>query len=139
MITRRLFLFGCLFSSNYIIIHVCGFLRTDSVTAPVRRDSAVLRARLRRPIRPASTEKKIAERKAIVKSRQNEALQDPTLLTNLSFLECESLHASTKRALVEDMGLQSMTEVQAKTFSAALAGRDVLGRARTGNLIVRFQ
>jgi len=132
MITRKLFLIGCLFSSNDIVIHVCGFLRTDSITSPVRRNSAVLRARLRRPIRPASIEKKVAERKAIVQSRQNEALQDPTLLTNLSFLECESLHASTKRALVEDMGLQSMTEVQAKTFSAALAGKDVLGRARTG-------
>lgn len=87
---------------------------------------------VRRPLRPASTEKKRAERKAVVQSRQNEALQDPTLLTNLSFSECKELHPSSKRALVEDMGLQTMTEVQAKTFSAALAGKDVLARARTG-------
>ena len=87
---------------------------------------------IRRPLRPASTEKKRAERKANIESRQNEALQDPTLLTNQSFSECKELHPSSKRALVEDMGLQSMTEVQAKTFNAALAGKDVLARARTG-------
>ena len=40
---------------------------------------------IRRPLRPASTEKKRAERKANIESRQNEALQDPTLLTNQSF------------------------------------------------------
>mmetsp|Transcript_5640 Transcript_5640/g.14111 ORF Transcript_5640/g.14111 Transcript_5640/m.14111 type:complete len:596 (+) Transcript_5640:151-1938(+) len=87
---------------------------------------------VRRPLRPASTERKRAERKAVIQSRQKDALQDPTLLTNLSFSECKELHPSSKRALVEDMGLQTMTEVQAKTFSAALAGKDVLARARTG-------
>ena len=87
---------------------------------------------VRRPLRPASTEKKRAERKAIIASRQNEALQDPTLLTNQSFAECKEIHDRSKRALVEDMGLQTMTEVQAKTFNAALLGKDVLARARTG-------
>ncbi|KAL3817032.1 hypothetical protein ACHAXA_002944 [Cyclostephanos tholiformis] len=87
---------------------------------------------VRRPLRPASTEKKLADRKAIIKSRQNEALQDPTLLTDLSLSECKELHPNSKRALVEDMGLVTMTEVQAKTFSAALAGKDILARARTG-------
>lgn len=87
---------------------------------------------IRRPIRPASTETKIAERKALIQSRQYEALQDPTLLTDVSFADCNELHPSSKRALVEDMGLQKMTEVQAKTFYAAISGRDVLARARTG-------
>jgi len=87
---------------------------------------------VRRPLRPASTEKKRADRKAVIQSRQDEALRDPTLLTDLSFSECKELHPSSKRALVEDMGLQTMTEVQAKTFAAALAGKDVLARARTG-------
>ena len=68
----------------------------------------------------------------IIESRHNEALKDPTLLTNQSFSECKELHPSSKRALVEDMGLQTMTEVQAKTFAAALAGRDVLVRSKTG-------
>ncbi len=139
MISPKIIQFGFLVSTNYLAIHVCGFLNTRPSYASVSRNSVVLRARLRRPLRPASTEKKIADRKAIVQSRQNEALQDPTLLTNLSFLECEDLHPNSKRALVEDMGLQSMTEVQAKTFSAALAGRDVLGRARTGNFVIHLR
>lgn len=87
---------------------------------------------VRRPIRPASTEKKIAERQAFIVSRQNDAQRDPTLLTDLSFAECKELHPNSKRALVEDMGLRTMTEVQAKTFAAALVGRDILARARTG-------
>ena len=96
-----------------------------------RRNKICLHA-IRRPIRPASTEKKIAERKALIETRQNEALQDPTLLTDQSFSECDNLHISSKRALVEDMGLQKMTEVQAKTYNAAISGQDVLARARTG-------
>ncbi|KAL7537707.1 hypothetical protein ACHAXR_008012 [Thalassiosira sp. AJA248-18] len=103
--------------------------------APISRCHHRCQTRLhvvRRPLRPASTEKKRAERKAIIQSRQKEALLDPSLLTNLSFAECKELHPSSKRALVEDMGLQTMTEVQAETFAAALAGKDVLARARTG-------
>jgi ATP-dependent RNA helicase MSS116 len=87
---------------------------------------------VRRPQRPESTEKKRAERKAIIESRQHDALQDPTLLTNLSFAECTQLHPNSKRAIIENMGHQTMTEVQAKSFSAALAGKDILARARTG-------
>eukprot|EP00985_Skeletonema_marinoi_P011010 scaffold5184_cov155-Skeletonema_marinoi.AAC.2 len=87
---------------------------------------------VRRPLRPASTEKKRAERKAIIESRQNDALQDPSLLTKQTFAECQQLNPSSKRALVEDMGLSSMTEVQARTFVAAIEGKDILARARTG-------
>lgn len=87
---------------------------------------------IRRPLRPESTEKKRAERKAIIESRQHDALQDPSLLTNISFRECTQLHPNSKRAITEEMGHQTMTEVQAKTFGAALSGKDVLARARTG-------
>lgn len=87
---------------------------------------------LRRPQRPESTEKKRAERKAIIESRQHDALKDQTLLTNISFAECTQLHPNFKRAIIENFGHQTMTEVQAKTFSAALAGKDILARARTG-------
>ena len=87
---------------------------------------------IRRPLRPASTEKKRAERKYIIQTRQIEAMQDPTLLTKESFSECPQINPSSKRSLVEDMGLSSMTEVQAKTFAAALEGKDILARARTG-------
>lgn len=87
---------------------------------------------VRRPLRPAITGKKRAERKARIESRQADALDDPTLLTDKSFAKCKLIHPSSKRALVEDLGLQSMTEVQAKTIHAALAGKDILARAKTG-------
>jgi ATP-dependent RNA helicase MSS116 len=61
-----------------------------------------------------------------------ETLKDPTLLTNLKFAERPDMHPATKRAITEVMGLQSMTEIQAKTYAAALSGESVLGRARTG-------
>ncbi|KAL9190359.1 hypothetical protein ACHAXT_007570 [Thalassiosira profunda] len=47
------------------------------------------------------------------------------------FAQREDIHSNTKRALAQ-MGLTSMTEIQARTYDAALSGKDVLGRARTG-------
>ena len=58
--------------------------------------------------------------------------KDKTLLSNIEFAQRTDLHPATKRALVETLGLVSMTEIQSKTFDAALSGKDVLGRARTG-------
>lgn len=107
-------------------------IKLQSTTSSYKFRREIWLRAIRRPIRPASTEKKIAERKALIKTRQNEALQDPALLTNQSFAECDNIHPSSKRALVEDMGLQKMTEVQAKTYNAAISGQDVLARARTG-------
>ena len=85
----------------------------------------------RRPLRKASIEKKREERKAMIEKRQNETIHDPTLLTSQLFSECREIHPNSKRAL-EDMGLQSMTEVQARVFASALEGEDVVARARTG-------
>lgn len=48
------------------------------------------------------------------------------------FVDVEGLHPASKRAIVKDLGLITMTEIQAKTFDAASSGKDVLGRARTG-------
>jgi ATP-dependent RNA helicase MSS116 len=42
-----------------------------------------------------------------------------------------NLHPNSRKAVAE-MGLTHMTEIQSKTFVAASAGNDVLGRARTG-------
>ena len=47
------------------------------------------------------------------------------------FAEVPDLHPSLKAALAK-MELVTMTEIQAKTWEAASAGQDVLGRARTG-------
>ena len=54
-----------------------------------------------------------------------------TFSTDILFAERSDLHHLSKRAVTE-MGLVSMTEIQARTFEAAATGRDVLGRARTG-------
>ena len=48
------------------------------------------------------------------------------------FVDVDNMHPSSKRAVVRDLGLTTMTEIQAKTFEAASSGRDILGRARTG-------
>ena len=58
--------------------------------------------------------------------------KDASLLSNIEFALRTDLHPATKRALTETLGLVSMTEIQSKTFDAALSGKDVLGRARTG-------
>eukprot|EP00521_Asterionellopsis_glacialis_P013941 CAMPEP_0195308052 /NCGR_PEP_ID=MMETSP0707-20130614/38025_1 /TAXON_ID=33640 /ORGANISM="Asterionellopsis glacialis, Strain CCMP134" /LENGTH=798 /DNA_ID=CAMNT_0040372311 /DNA_START=94 /DNA_END=2491 /DNA_ORIENTATION=+ len=98
--------------------------------APKKKTTNVISSR--RPKRPASVEERSYQRKQEAKSRQAEALQDPTLLTNVKFAERNDLHPSSKRALTEIMGLKTMTEIQSKTYAAAASGSDVLGRARTG-------
>jgi ATP-dependent RNA helicase MSS116 len=63
---------------------------------------------------------------------KNATVSDPNLLTKTTFANCPGLHPNSKRALTENMGLTAMTEIQEKTFQAGAAGKDVLGRARTG-------
>ena len=58
--------------------------------------------------------------------------KDESLLSDVEFAKRDDLHPATKRALIETLGLTSMTEIQSKTYDAALSGKDVLGRARTG-------
>lgn len=48
------------------------------------------------------------------------------------FEDLEDLHPITKAAL-QAQGITTMTEIQAKTWKAAITGRDVLGRSRTGS------
>jgi ATP-dependent RNA helicase MSS116 len=67
-----------------------------------------------------------------VATKPTSAILDATLLTNSDFSNLESLHPATKRALSETMGLQYMTKNQAKPYSTAFSGMDVLGRARMG-------
>lgn len=58
----------------------------------------------------------------------NEAnINDSTLFENLA-----DLHPTTKAAL-KAQGITTMTEIQAKTWAAAITGQDVLGRSRTGS------
>ncbi|GKY94805.1 hypothetical protein MPSEU_000445700 [Mayamaea pseudoterrestris] len=55
----------------------------------------------------------------------------PPAETYPRFANVAGLHPNLKSAL-EKMELVTMTEIQAKTFEAASANQDVLGRARTG-------
>lgn len=72
----------------------------------------------RRPIRISNHNAKAAEMiQKEAQARHEQALKDPTLLTNVKFQEREDIHPSTKRALAEVMGLQSMTEIQSKTYA----------------------
>jgi ATP-dependent RNA helicase MSS116 len=47
------------------------------------------------------------------------------------FEDKDNLHHLSKKAM-QNMGLTTMTEIQAKTFDDAASGKDVLARARTG-------
>ena len=72
----------------------------------------------RRPIRISNHNAKVAEmNQKEAQARHEQALKDPTLLTNVKFQERQDIHPSTKRALAEVMGLQSMTEIQSKTYA----------------------
>lgn len=71
-------------------------------------------------------------RLATQQRRREEALQDPTLLTKISFSERPDIHPSVKRALTEGMGLQAMTQVQAKTYGPAILGQSICASSRTG-------
>ena len=64
--------------------------------------------------------------------RHEQALQDPSLLTTIRFSDRSDMHRDTRQALVEGFGLQAMTQVQAMTYEAALSGRSILARSRTG-------
>lgn len=85
-----------------------------------------------RPARSRAVNNQVEARRLESESRYEEALKDPTLLSNVMFAERSDIHPATKRALVESMGLKAMTDVQVKTYAAALSGKNVLGRARTG-------
>lgn len=105
---------------------------TTSATSSSSTEPAATRRTRARPRRPSVVTEQAEQRRAEAERRQEEALKDPTLLTKVEFATREDLHPSSKRALTEVMGLKTMTEIQSKTYAAALLGRDVLGRARTG-------
>jgi len=91
----------------------------------------------RKPIRRSSStsisnSQQLEERRKEAEERHAIALQDPTLLSNQFFSERPDISLATKRAIAEVLGLQRMTEIQARAYAAALGGQSVLGHARTG-------
>ena len=80
-----------------------------------------------------STAKKTTTTKTTnTNNNNNNNNNDASLLSNIEFAQRTDLHPATKRALSETLGLTTMTDIQAKTYAAALSGKDILGRARTG-------
>ena len=86
--------------------------------------------------------------------RHARAVQDPTLLTSVRFDELflgdededdadteegagktksRRLHPLTLKAVSDGMGLQRMTDVQAKTYAAARNGQSIIARSKTGS------
>jgi hypothetical protein len=57
---------------------------------------------------------------------------DKTLLSDLKFENVDAIDPLFKRALKNDIKVERMTEIQAKSFPFAMEGKDILGRARTG-------
>jgi ATP-dependent RNA helicase MSS116, mitochondrial len=85
-----------------------------------------------RPLRFSSMEDKVANRRIEAQERREQALLDPSLLTCVKFVDREDMHPATKRAVLEVLQLQEMTQIQAETYSIALQGSNIIGRARTG-------
>jgi hypothetical protein len=111
---------------------------SDSDDYEQEESSSFTSTRIRRPIRRRASAEKVDTQRAVKLARHVEALQDPHLLTEITFAERTDIHPATKRAIQEILGLQSMTEIQAKTYAAAVDGQSILGRARTGTGKVRL-
>ncbi|CAJ1940154.1 unnamed protein product [Cylindrotheca closterium] len=97
--------------------------------------------RIRRPtrIRPKRPSKvdggsggNIESRIKEAQARHQEALQDPTLLSNTKFSDRSDINPALKRGITEVLGLQTMTQIQAKVYQEALSGDSILGRSKTG-------
>jgi ATP-dependent RNA helicase MSS116, mitochondrial len=58
--------------------------------------------------------------------------ESPPSSSQNTFEDLPNLHPVTKEA-IRSMNIITMTEIQAKTWEAAISGRDVLGRSRTGS------
>ena len=93
----------------------------NSVNQNRAKESNSNRARESKPVK-----------KAITPPSRSSSSKDSSLLTNVEFSNRSDIHPASKRALTEVLGITSMTEIQSKTYAAALSGKDVLGRARTG-------
>jgi ATP-dependent RNA helicase MSS116, mitochondrial len=120
---------SCLCSLNvprHRIIHHSLFLSSYS-----EEDSSRMSKRIR-PLRFSSTEDKAANRRMEAQERREQALEDPSLLTCVRFADRKDMHPATKRAVLEVLGLEDMTQIQAETYSIALQGSNILARARTG-------
>lgn len=85
-----------------------------------------------RPVRPSKISSAAESSRSEARARHQHALNDPSLLTKMTFAGRSDIHPALKRGITEVLGLQAMTQIQAKTYEKALAGESILGRSRTG-------
>lgn len=98
---------------------------------PSKKKRTVIRPRKPGMITTKLVEETDRNQKETDPSMDESTVFDPSLLSNVQFKDVD-MHANTKKALAEVLKLQSMTEVQSKAFGPAMAGTDILARARTG-------
>jgi ATP-dependent RNA helicase MSS116 len=98
---------------------------------PSKKKRTVIRPRKPGMITTKLVEETDRNQKETDPSMDESMVLDPSLLSNVQFKDV-AIHANTKKALAQVLKLQSMTEVQSKAFGPAMAGTDILARARTG-------
>lgn len=103
----------------------------DQEVVPIRarkKQSTSTTKKKRSPKKVLAKLEEVSPKKKRTKSKNNDASPP----SNIEFAQRTDLHPATKRAITEVLGLTTMTEIQSRTYDAALTGKDVLGRARTG-------
>lgn len=104
---------------------------SDAVSETAAQSSK--RKKPTRPIRPNSNPDTSDSDETMEDATTNtSSVQDPSLLSSIKFEDVAEINPKSKRAIKEILKLESMTEIQSKTFTTAVSGTDVLGRARTG-------
>lgn len=58
--------------------------------------------------------------------------EKPSFLSSEKFADRQDLHPDSKRALEQVLKVETMTEIQSKTYGVVASGKDCLGRAKTG-------
>ncbi len=111
--------------------HIDWLLNNDAKS----NDQVVASSSARKKQSTPKTEKKRSPKKVLTKQLEATPKKERTKSennANIEFAQRTDLHPATKRAITEVLGLSTMTEIQSRTYDAALTGKDVLGRARTG-------
>jgi ATP-dependent RNA helicase MSS116, mitochondrial len=85
-----------------------------------------------RPHRLSSIENIHQVRKLEAQELKEKVLHDPNLFSNVKFKDREDIHPSTKRAIIEILKLQEMTQIQLQSYPHILKGKNVVGRSKTG-------
>lgn len=102
----------------------------DPASGPPKKPPRLLNGPLRR--RPSGHRSGTQDdSREIAAKRHAVALEDPTLLSQVSFGEI-GLSPTIVRSL-DEMGLKQLTEIQARCYARAVDGQNLVGQSRTGS------